>query len=110
MKSRDRDLLAAMGRFLRSRREEMLFSQGEVAKSIGVSSAYLSDVERGNRSLSLPRARLLCSALQIPIGALYTYSYGYLLEALREVLEREPNLLRRFSDLLEELDEKVEDG
>ena len=51
-----------MGRRLRELRLERELQQGEVARRLGVSAAYLSLIEKGKRSVQLP---LLLSALQI---------------------------------------------
>lgn len=51
-----------MGRRLRELRLERELQQGEVARRLGVSAAYLSLIEKGKRSVQLP---LLLSALEI---------------------------------------------
>ena len=51
-----------MGRRLRELRLERELQQGEVARRLGVSAAYLSLIEKGKRAVQLP---LLLSALEI---------------------------------------------
>ncbi|MBX3273307.1 MAG: DUF2083 domain-containing protein [Sandaracinaceae bacterium] len=51
-----------MGRRLRELRLERALPQGEVARELGVSAAYLSLIEKGKRPVQLP---LLLSALEI---------------------------------------------
>ena len=51
-----------MGRRLRELRLERMLQQGEVARRLGVSAAYLSLIEKGKRSVQLP---LLLGALEI---------------------------------------------
>ena len=40
----------SFGAFLRERREELGLSVRELAKNLGISAVYLSDIERGNRN------------------------------------------------------------
>ena len=61
----------AFGRLLRTLRVDAGKSQGDVAKYLGVSTTYVSDVERGTRA-PYTRARLvvLASYLDVPLARL----------------------------------------
>ncbi len=78
-----------MGRRLRELRLERELQQGEVARRLGVSAAYLSLIEKGKRSVQLP---LLLSALEI---------YGVGMEPFMESLG-EPRVDEGLARLLDE--------
>jgi len=78
-----------MGRRLRELRLERELQQGEVARRLGVSAAYLSLIEKGKRSVQLP---LLLAALEI---------YGVGMEAFMTSLG-EPRVDEGLARLLDE--------
>lgn len=65
-----------IGRRIRLKRRKLGMTQIELSKRLGVSSGYLSLLERGNRRLSGKMIRLLHKELEI--------SYDYLLEGKEE--------------------------
>jgi len=62
---------ATMGAILRRRRESAERSLQEVAGPAGISPAFLSEVERGRKEISVERLLKVCAALQTTIGELY---------------------------------------
>lgn len=46
-------------------------TQGDLAKHLGVSSPYLSDIMHGNRSVSEERAQTICDLLTIDMDVYY---------------------------------------
>jgi len=78
-----------MGRRLRELRLERELQQGEVARRLGVSAAYLSLIEKGKRAVQLP---LLLSALEI---------YGVAMEEFMASLG-EPHVDEGLARLLDE--------
>lgn len=59
---------AELGRRLRQARKEMGLSGAELARRIGKSQPYISDLERGQRTPSLPTLRALARALNRPLS------------------------------------------
>lgn len=72
-----------LGAILRRRREAGELSQGDVAGPAGISTAYLSEIERGLKDVSTDRLVKVASALQVTVAQLY-------LELARELGAREP--------------------
>jgi CheY-like chemotaxis protein len=65
------DLKSSLGTAIRSKRNEMGFSQEELASRAGLHRTYISDIERGARNLSLESIDKLAQALKISIGSLF---------------------------------------
>lgn len=61
-----------MGRRIRRSRMELGLSGTELARRIGKSQPYISDLERGQRTPSLPTLSALADALQKPISYFLT--------------------------------------
>ena len=59
---------AELGRRLRQARKEMGLSGTELARRIGKSQPYISDLERGQRTPSLSTLRALARALNRPLS------------------------------------------
>lgn len=57
-----------LGRRIRTARMELGLSGTELARSIGKSQPYISDLERGQRTPSLPTLKALAEALEKPIA------------------------------------------
>ena len=53
----------SVGKYIRERREAAGVSQGHVAREMGLSVPYLSDVERGNRNIVQARWGALARAI-----------------------------------------------
>lgn len=65
------DLKSLLGTAIRNKRNELGFSQEELADRAGLHRTYISDIERGARNLSLESIDKLAQALKISIGALF---------------------------------------
>ena len=60
-----------IGAVLRRRREAVERSLMDVAGPAGISPAYLSEVERGRKEISVDRLLKVCGALETTIGDVY---------------------------------------
>jgi transcriptional regulator with XRE-family HTH domain len=74
---------ATLGAILRRRREAGEWSLVDVCRPAGISPAYLSEVERGQKDISTERLLALARALDATVGELY-------LELARELGAGEP--------------------
>ena len=74
---------ATLGAVLRRRREANEWSLVEIARPAGISTAYLSEVERGHKDISTDRLLAVARALGVTVGELY-------LELARELGAGEP--------------------
>jgi transcriptional regulator with XRE-family HTH domain len=74
---------ATLGAILRRRREANEWSLVEIATGAGISTAHLSEVERGRKDISTDRLVVLARALETTVGELY-------LELARELGAGEP--------------------
>ena len=74
---------ATLGAVLRRRREANEWSLAEIARPAGISTAYLSEVERGHKDISTDRLLAVGRALGVTVGELY-------LELARELGAGEP--------------------
>ena len=63
LESRMEPVLVALGQFIRERRTFLNMSQEELAKAAGLHRTYVSDVERGNRNITIGATRLLAQGL-----------------------------------------------
>jgi transcriptional regulator with XRE-family HTH domain len=62
---------ATLGAILRRRREANEWSLADIARGAGISTAHLSEVERGRKDISTDRLVLLARALDTTVGELY---------------------------------------
>lgn len=62
---------AALGAVIRRRREDAERSLAGVAAAADISTAYLSEVERGLKDISTEKLVAIARALEIPIGDLF---------------------------------------
>jgi transcriptional regulator with XRE-family HTH domain len=60
---------ARVGAFIKHRRTRRNMSQTDMAKRLGLSRGFLSDLERGKRGLSLQTFVRLCQLLRVMPGA-----------------------------------------
>ena len=74
---------ATLGAVLRRHREANEWSLADIARPAGISTAYLSEVERGYKDVSTERLLAIARALDVTVGELY-------LELARELGAREP--------------------
>jgi transcriptional regulator with XRE-family HTH domain len=59
------------GQAMRQRRREMDISQEELADRAGLHRTYISDVERGDRNLSLENIEKITQALELKISEFF---------------------------------------
>ena len=74
---------ATLGAILRRRREANEWSLVDISTGAGISTAHLSEVERGRKDISTDRLVALARALETTVGELY-------LELARELGAGEP--------------------
>jgi transcriptional regulator with XRE-family HTH domain len=74
---------ATLGAILRRRREANEWTLVDIATGAGISTAHLSEVERGRKDISTDRLVQLARALEMTVGELY-------LELARELGAGEP--------------------
>ncbi|MBI2634733.1 helix-turn-helix transcriptional regulator [Candidatus Peregrinibacteria bacterium] len=60
------------GQRVREIRKQKGFSQEELATKSGLHRTYISDIERGDRNVSLKNVEKIAKALRVPIGNLLT--------------------------------------
>ena len=60
-----------IGPLLRARRQELGLTLSELAKQVGVTKGFLSDVERDKSSPSVASLVQICNVLNLPIGDLF---------------------------------------
>ena len=65
------DLKSSLGTAIRNKRNELGFSQEELANRAGLHRTYISDIERGARNLSLESIDKLAQSLKVSIGSLF---------------------------------------
>ncbi len=65
------DLKSQLGTAIRNKRNQLGFSQEQLADRAGLHRTYISDIERGARNLSLESIDKLAQALKVSIGALF---------------------------------------
>jgi len=74
---------ATLGAIIRRHREANEWSLVDIARPAGISTAYLSEVERGLKDVSTDRLLAIARALDVTVGELY-------LELARELGAGEP--------------------
>jgi transcriptional regulator with XRE-family HTH domain len=65
------DIRERFGYAVRLRREELGFTQEDLAHRAGIHRTYLSDIERGTRNISLLNIERVATALTLSISALF---------------------------------------
>ena len=65
------DLKSLLGTAIRNKRNQLGYSQEELADRAGLHRTYISDIERGARNLSLESIDKLAQALKVSIGSLF---------------------------------------
>ena len=70
MTSRNMDISTKFGKRVRAIRVKKQMSQGDVAKKLGVSVNYISQIERGIENLSLKGIEKLAKAIGVSVGEL----------------------------------------
>ena len=96
---------STLGAVLRRRREAAGHSLADVAARAGISTAYLSEVERGRKEISTERLLALGLALGITVGEVYlelATELGALPRGEAPALDGDPRVqLRRMAETLE---------
>ncbi len=65
------DVSSRFGRRLRELRLERKLTQSDMAKKFGIDRSFISDVERGRKSISLPLLEVIALGLQISLSTLF---------------------------------------
>jgi transcriptional regulator with XRE-family HTH domain len=65
------DIRERFGYAVKRRREEMEWTQEDLADKAGIHRTYLSDIERGSRNLSLVNIERLALALDLRLSELF---------------------------------------
>jgi transcriptional regulator with XRE-family HTH domain len=89
------------GAMVRAARKRQGMSQGALATALGVSGAFLHDVEYGRRSIKSERWEKLAALLHVPVHELATLS-GKLDQGTLEYLQAQPlamRMVRRMAEL-----------
>jgi transcriptional regulator with XRE-family HTH domain len=93
----------AFGSKLREEREKKDISLRELAKKIGVSGAFLSDIELGRRFPSQDKIELLANEIGIPVGELSQYDFRDEADIIRKMMFADPNAGMAFRTLKEKI-------
>ena len=93
----------AFGSKLREEREKKNISLRELAKKIGVSGAFLSDIELGRRFPSQDNIELLAKEIGIPVEELSQYDFRDEAESIRQMMFADPKAGMAFRTLKEKL-------
>ena len=93
----------AFGSNLRQIREEKNISLRELAKKIGVSGAFLSDIELGRRFPSLDKIELIAKEIGIPAEQLKQFDFRDEAEAIRKMMFADPQAGMAFRTLKDKL-------
>jgi len=59
------NILVQFGNKVRELRKQKKFSQEELAQKTGLHRTYISDIERGNRNVSLENIKKIANALDV---------------------------------------------
>lgn len=70
------DIRALLGCAIRARRQELGWSQEELAARAGLHRTYLADVERGSRNVALLNIEKIARALEISVARLFSFTQG----------------------------------
>ncbi|MGA3267302.1 MAG: helix-turn-helix transcriptional regulator [Verrucomicrobiota bacterium] len=95
-----------LGEFVRSKRDELDISLRELARKLGITPPFLSDIELGKRYPSEPVMIKLAEFFKIPIDVFKLFDHRESLSDLKRLLEENKNLNVAFRTAIEE----VKDG
>jgi len=93
----------AFGSKLRELREQKNISLRELAKKIGVSGAFLSDIELGRRFPSAEKIELLANEIGVPVDDLRQYDFRDEAESIRQMMFADPQAGMAFRTLRDKL-------
>jgi DNA-binding XRE family transcriptional regulator len=65
------DVRSRFGRRLRELRQKNALTQSDMARKFGIDRSYISDVERGRTSISLPILEVIALGLRISLSDLF---------------------------------------
>lgn len=66
-----KDVSSRFGRRLRQLRTERELTQSDMARRFGIDRSFISDVERGRKSISLPMLEVLALGLDLSLSELF---------------------------------------
>ena len=69
-------LLIAISKVVQQRREQLSFTQEELASRAGLHRTYISDIERGARNLSVKSLIRLAIALELTVSGMLEMAEG----------------------------------
>ncbi len=67
----NRDIGSRFGQRLRSLRQERSLTQSQMAKKFGIDRSFISDVERGRKSISLGLLEVVALGLKVSLSELF---------------------------------------
>jgi transcriptional regulator with XRE-family HTH domain len=85
-------LLQAISKVVQRRREQLSFTQEELAQRAGLHRTYISDIERGARNLSVKSLIRLALALEMSVSGMLELAESQLNPASNTALEGAANL------------------
>lgn len=62
------ECLVGFGKFVRDKREKTNLYQTDMAKQLGITQAYYSNIERGTRNVDLVLALKICQILNLDLN------------------------------------------
>ena len=69
--AQNKDVSSRFGRRLRELRLERQLTQTDMAKRFGIDRSFISDVERGRKSISLPMLEVIAIGLNVSLSQLF---------------------------------------
>ena len=93
----------SFGAKLREEREKKNISLRELAKKIGVSGAFLSDIELGRRFPSQDKVELLAKEIGIPVEELSKHDFRNEADSIRQMMFADSNAGMAFRTLKERI-------
>ncbi|WP_082125336.1 helix-turn-helix domain-containing protein [Silvibacterium bohemicum] len=67
----ENDISSRFGRRLRQLRQDRCLTQTEMARRFGIDRSYISELERGRKSVSLPMLEILALGLKMSLSDLF---------------------------------------
>jgi transcriptional regulator with XRE-family HTH domain len=65
------DVSSRFGRRLRELRVQRKLTQSEMARKFGIDRSFISDVERGRKSISLPMIEVIALGMNLSLAKLF---------------------------------------
>ena len=73
MESEEKQLAVLLGKDIRALRLNKKWTLADLSEKAGCSIGYLSEVERGERSVSIKFMRLIAAAFEVPVGWFFSH-------------------------------------